>query len=70
MKGLWKIKMGRKTNKKMKESLSFTLEGGHIPQRFEGEELQKYLMERSRGCGGHKSKKDYKRREKFQKSYY
>lgn len=31
------------------------LKGGHIPSRLEGEELERYLMERKRGCGRHKS---------------
>lgn len=43
------------------------LKGGYIPSRLEGEELERYLMERKRGCGIHKSQKDYKRREKHQK---
>lgn len=41
-----------------------TLKGGYIPTRLEGEELQKYLQERKRGTGSHRSKKDYRRREK------
>lgn len=36
---------------------------------LEGEELQKYLQERKRGCGSHRSKKDYRRKEKHQKKY-
>lgn len=43
------------------------LKGGYIPSRLEGEELERFLMERKRGCGSHKSQKDYKRREKHQK---
>ena len=62
--------MGRKSNKKMRELLSFKIEGGYRPQKLEGDELQKYLMERSRGCGSHKSKKDYRRREKHQKKLF
>lgn len=41
-----------------------TLKGGHVPTKMEGEELQKYFQEIKRGCGGHKSKKDYRRKPK------
>lgn len=61
--------MSKKSNKKLRETLSFTLKGGYKPLKLEGEELQIYLRERSRGCGVHKSKKDYRRREKHQKKY-
>lgn len=53
-----------------KKKLSFTLKGGHIKIKMEGEELQKYLQERKRGCGWHGSKKDYKRKEKHHKKLY
>lgn len=43
------------------------LKGGYIPTKLEGEELQKFLQERKRGCGSHGSKKDYRRKEKHQK---
>ena len=42
----------------------FTLKGGYIPSRLEGEELQRFLQERKRGCGSHRSKKDYRRKPK------
>lgn len=40
------------------------LKGGYIPTKLEGEELQKFLQERKRGCGSHRSKKDYRRKQK------
>lgn len=42
-----------------------TLKGGYIPTKLEGEELQKFLQERKRGCGSHRSKKDYRRKGKY-----
>lgn len=48
----------------MADKNKIILKGGYIPQKLEGEELQIYLRERSRGCGVHKSKKDYRRTEK------
>lgn len=47
-----------------------TLKGGYIPTKLEGEELQKYLQERKRGCGSHSSKKDYKRNLKHRGKRY
>lgn len=47
-----------------------TLKGGYIPTKLEGEELQRFLQERKRGCGSHASKKDYRRKEKHSKRYY
>lgn len=32
-------------------------------KKMNAEELQNYLNERSRGCGRHKSKKDYSRKQ-------
>lgn len=50
---------------------SIKLKGGYIPQKLEGEELQKYLQERKRGCGSHRSKKDYRRKPKHKgKDFY
>lgn len=49
--------------------INFTLKGGYVKTGLEGEELQKYLQERKRGCGSHRSKKDYRRREKHTKKY-
>lgn len=54
----------------MKKNNKMTLRGGYIPTSFEGEELQRFLQERKRGCGSHRSKKDYRRREKHQKKWY
>lgn len=45
-------------------SNKLTLKGGYIPTKLEGEELQKFLQERKRGCGSHRSKKDYRRSQK------
>lgn len=45
------------------------LKGGYIPTKLEGEELQIYLRERKRGCGVHKSKKDYRRKGKYANIY-
>lgn len=53
---------------KMKDKI--TLKGGYIPTKLEGEELQRFLQERKRGCGSHASKKDYRRKEKHSKRYY
>lgn len=55
-----KVAMMSKSHKKVNER-------GYIPTKFEGEELQKFLQERSRGCGSHKSPKDYKRTPKHKK---
>lgn len=46
------------------------IQGGYIPTKLEGEELQKFLMERKRGCGSHKSKKDYRRNPKHKNKQY
>lgn len=46
---------------------NITLKGGYVPSKLEGEELQKFLQERKRGCGSHKSKKDYRRTPKHKK---
>lgn len=48
----------------MKVLDKITLKGGYIPQKLEGEALQTYLKERSRGAGVHRSKKDYRRNQK------
>ena len=47
-----------------------TLKGGYIPTKLEGEELQRDLQERKRRTGSHRSKKDYRRKEKHSKRYY
>lgn len=52
-----------------KDKNKLILKGGYIPQKLEGEELQTYLRERSRGCGSHRSKKDYRRKDKHPKKY-
>lgn len=41
------------------------LKGGYIPTKLEGEELQRFLQERKRGTGAHRSAKDYKRKTKY-----
>lgn len=48
----------------MSDNNKITLKGGYIPTKLEGEELQKFLQERKRGCGSHRSKKDYRRNQK------
>ena len=47
-----------------------TLRGGYIPTKLEGEELQRFLQERKRGCGSHRNVKDYKRNPKHKKRDY
>lgn len=47
-----------------------TLKGSYIPTKLEGEELQRFLQERKRGCGSHRSAKDYKRNPKHKKRDY
>lgn len=42
------------------------LKGGYIPSKIE--DVEQFLQERVRGCGRHKSGKDYKRRPKYRKS--
>lgn len=54
----------------MKKQNKITLKGGYIPQSLEGEELERFLIERKRGCGRHKSAKDYRRIEKHRKRLY
>ena len=51
------------------KNMRVTLKGGYIPTKLEGEELQRYLQERKRGCGAHKSKKDYRRKDKWGNKY-
>lgn len=51
-----------------KVDLSFTIKHEDLTlNKLEGEELQRFLMERKRGCGRHKSKRDYTRKEKHRK---
>lgn len=45
-------------------NVKVVLKGGYVPTKLEGEELQKFLQERKRGCGSHRSKKDYRRNPK------
>ena len=51
------------------KTVQVSITGGYVPTRLVGEELQKYLQERKRGCGSHRSKKDYRRKEKHKKDY-
>lgn len=53
----------------MKKENNLIIKGGYIPTKLEGEELQQFLQERKRGCGSHKSEKDYRRKEKHRKSW-
>lgn len=54
----------------MKTIDKIIIKGGYVPTKLEGEELQRYLQERKRGTGSHRSAKDYRRREKHVKKYY
>ncbi|HBF7594830.1 TPA: hypothetical protein KOX39_003445 [Clostridioides difficile] len=54
---------------KKKNELSFTLEGGHIKTKMDAEQLQEHLKLVKQGTGRHKSKKDYRRKEKHHKRY-
>ena len=51
-----------------KSEMTVTIKGGYIPTKLEGEELQRFLQERKRGCGSHKSSKDYQRKSKYGKA--
>lgn len=51
----------------MSNTNKITLKGGYIPTKLEGEELQRFLQERKRGCGLHGSKKDYRRNQKHKR---
>lgn len=54
-----------------KPKMSFTIKMEDLNlMKLEGEELQRFLMERKRGCGRHKSAKDYKRKDKHRKKLY
>lgn len=48
----------------MKKQKNIIIKGGYVPTSLEGEELQRFLSERKRGVGVHKSKKDYRRKPK------
>lgn len=48
---------------------TITLKGGYIPTKLKGEELQRHLQERKRGCGVHRSKKDYRRKDRANKRW-
>lgn len=64
-KSLEVIDMAKKKNK-----ISFTITMQDLDyNKLEGEELQRFLMERKRGCGKHKSKRDYTRKEKYKKDW-
>lgn len=38
------------------------IKGGHVPHKMSKEEVAIFFQERKRGCGKHKSKKDYDRK--------
>ena len=59
--------MPRRSGFFMKESIK--IKGGYVPYKMSSDELQTYLRERSRGCGSHSSKKDYKRNPKHRQRY-
>ena len=48
----------------MKNKMSFTIKGGYVRTKMDSEDLQNHLRERKRGCGRHKSKRDYSRKKK------
>ena len=50
-----------------KAEMTVKIKGGYIPTKLEGEELQRFLQERKRGCGSHRSSKDYQRKSKYGK---
>ena len=60
------------TKKKIgKVNLSFTIKAEDLSyNKMTPEELQTYLKESNRGCGRHKSKKDYNRKQKHRKDLY
>lgn len=49
--------------------MKIKLKGGYVPYKMPPEELEVYLRERKRGCGSHSSKKDYKRKDKYNKQW-
>lgn len=51
----------------MKKQKNIIIKGGYVPTSLHGEELQRFLSERKRGVGAHKSKRDYRRKEKHSK---
>lgn len=54
-----------------KVKMSFTIKMEDLDyNKMTPEELQKYLMERKRGCGRHKSIKDYNRKKKHKRRLY
>ena len=55
---------------KKKDKLSFTLEGGYKRVKMDEEQRQEHLKLIRQGTGRHKSKKDYRRKEKYKKRYY
>ena len=62
--------MNRRKNKMAKSEMTVTIKGGYIPTKLEGEELQRFLQERKRGVGSHRSQKDYQRKSKYGKVGY
>lgn len=54
-----------------KNKMSFTIKMEDLDyNKMTPEELQIYLKERNRGCGRHKSAKDYKRKDKHKRRLY
>ncbi len=51
------------------EMIKFTIKGGHVPYKMTREELEAFLREQKRGCGSHKSKRDYNRKKKVGDDY-
>ena len=48
--------------------MKIKLKGGYVPYKMSPEELEVYL-EKEKGCGSHSSKKDYKRKDKYNKQW-
>lgn len=46
------------------------LKGGYIPTSLSGEDLENHMREKKRGCGVHRSAKDYRRHEKHKQKLY
>ena len=49
--------------------MKIKLKSDYVTYKISTEELEVYLRERKRGCGSHSSKKDYKRKDRYNKQY-
>lgn len=48
----------------MKKLKPLVIKGGYVKVKMSPEELEVFMRERKRGCGRHKSKRDYTRKKK------